>query len=93
MSSPSTDQLLDGLKFRDFIVLTMHATRQNPRSMRNLLRLRRGPLFVRAAEQRLAARGLLQAVNGGQTVTRDGKRAVRTAAVLFELEQFDASQY
>jgi hypothetical protein len=90
---PTTDELLDGLPFRDFLVLVMHETDRNPRSLRSLMQLRRGLFFVRSAEQRLAARGLLRLEEGRQAVTPDGTRAVRTGAVLFELERFDASRH
>jgi hypothetical protein len=87
------DELLEGLKFRDFMVLTSHLAGSNPRSPQNLFRLRRGPVYVGAAERRLLDRGLLQAAGDAYEITADGVRAVRTGAVLFELESFDASRY
>jgi hypothetical protein len=88
LKEETTDELLDGLKVRDFMVLVFYATGHNPRSVGSLLRLRRGPYFVRRAERRLASRGLLAIEDGDPTATRDGLRAARTGSVLFELENF-----
>ena len=87
----ATDDLLYGLKIRDFVVLALHAAGEDPRSLRNVIRLRRGRWFVRHAEQRLAARELLDVTGDKPTLTPDGTRALRTGAVLLELESFDAS--
>jgi hypothetical protein len=84
----TTDDLLDGLSFRDFIVLVTHATGGRPTSLRSLLRLRRSPFYVRRANRRLIDRGLLAHDDGDLRVTKDGARATRTGAALFALEEF-----
>lgn len=88
MTAQDSDELLDGLIVRDFLVLLMHALGREPRSPRNRIRLRRGPWYVIRAERRLHERGLL-AHDG--TLTPDGIRAARTSAVLFELDAFEPS--
>jgi hypothetical protein len=89
MTERSADELLDGVRVRDFVVLAMRARGSDPGSVRNLLRLRRGRWYVKRAERRLRERGLLVAGGSAPVPSADGMRALRTGAALVALEAFD----
>jgi hypothetical protein len=89
MTARSVDELLDGLKHRDFLVLTMHRAGLSPRALRSLWTLRRGPFYVGQAEARLIARGLLDLNGEGPRVTRGGERALKTGYAVLELDSFE----
>ena len=89
MSAPSTDELLQDLKVRDFVVLGAHAGSESARSPCWLWFMKPGPLYVRRAEQRLADRGLLVLDDGDPRVTPEGRRALRVGMAMFELEGFE----
>jgi hypothetical protein len=84
----SADDLLDGLKVRDFAVLALYKAGKRPGALRHSLQLRRTPLYARAATRRLMAKGLLRKDGERYVVTPDGTRALRTGLALFELDAF-----
>jgi hypothetical protein len=90
VSERATDDLLEGLAFRDFIVLYAYVAGISPTSPSVLVRLRRTPLYVRRASGRLVERGLLARDGARLVVTADGARAARTGAAIFELDAFEA---
>ena len=75
MSDRTSDELLDGFRLRDFYVMVLLAGGSRPSSLRNLLSLRRGPLYVRSATARIVARGLLTRDGDRYFLTDDGTRA------------------
>jgi hypothetical protein len=89
MSERETDELLNGLKHRDFLVLTMHRAGVSPRAPRSLWVLRRGPFYADRANARLAARGLVELNGGRPRVTADGERALKTGYAIVELDAFE----
>jgi hypothetical protein len=79
------DDLLQGLRYRDYVVLGLHLAERSPMSPRWFFLLRRGPLYVRGANARLVERGLIEREDGELRATEDGRRTFLAGAVILEL--------